>query len=262
MRLIDQLGREVILNHQPSRIVSLVPSQTELISFLGGDEILVGITKFCIHPNHIFKSKARIGGTKDFSFERIAALKPDLIIGNKEENTKEGILKLEKEFPVWMSDISTLKDALEMISKVGVILQKEAKAQDLQNKISDGFARFKQLKPTPKKVVYLIWNKPYMAAGSKTFIGDMQSKLGFENLISASVLRYPELSDDDLINLNPEIVLLSSEPFPFKEKHVTDLQSKLPNAKILLVDGEMFSWYGNRLLQSVVYFENLINQLK
>ena len=119
MIFTDQLGRKLILEKIPQRIISLVPSQTELLFDLGLEEEVVGITKFCIHPDSWFHSKTRIGGTKQFDFEKIKSLQPDLIIGNKEENDKEQIEELMKNFTVWMSDIKTLADACKMICEIG-----------------------------------------------------------------------------------------------------------------------------------------------
>src|SRR5690606_10246456 len=116
---------------------------------------------------------------------------------------------------------------------------------------------FASIKPqTEQTAVYLIWKDPYMAAGQGTFIYDMIQRCGLRSLITAS--RYPELTEAELRELHPELVLLSSEPFPFKEKHVEQLRLLLPNAKVLLVDGELFSWYGSRLLHSPEYFKALM----
>ncbi|MGB0369176.1 MAG: ABC transporter substrate-binding protein, partial [Flavobacteriales bacterium] len=227
---IDQLGRQVEIPSNPKRIVSLVPSQTELLYDLGLADRVVGITKFCVHPEKWFRNKTRVGGTKKLNFEGISALNPDLIIANKEENNKEDIEQLERDFPVWISDINDLESSIEMIGKVGEITG--SNSSNIVRQIQDGFSELKPISP-PKTTLYLIWKGPYMAAGSGTFVHDIMSRCGFENATNQA--RYPELSEEAIIKLNPELVLLSSEPFPFKEKHIQELQELLPKAEIRLV---------------------------
>ena len=248
------MKREVLLPVFPLRIVSLVPSQTELLFELGLGERVVGITKFCIHPKTWFESKPRVGGTKHLDFEKIAALKPDLIIGNKEENSKEDIEALEKEYSVWMSDIYTFEDALEMIFEVSGFTNSEEKGIEILRAISKAKDAFNE--PIDlKKAVYFIWNEPYMVVGKNTFIDDMLYHAGYVNVVMEN--RYLELSIENLKALDPEVVLLSSEPFPFKKKHVDALKKHLPEAEIKIVDGEMFSWYGSKLAAAFPYFASL-----
>jgi ABC-type Fe3+-hydroxamate transport system substrate-binding protein len=252
MQFTDQLHRTIFLPKPPERIISLVPSQTELLVDLGLEQRIVGVTKFCIHPKHFKKGKTIIGGTKNYRFEVIDSLQPDLIIGNKEENNQEGIGKLAKKYPVWMSDIFSLEDNYQMIEQIGEITQKVERAKELIHKIRISFET-----PIPQKgsCVYLIWNEPIMVAGQDTFINVMLEKAGFQNLINET--RYPLLEKEDLEKLNPDFLLLSSEPFPFKEKHLDFFRSLLPKAKITMVDGELFSWYGSRLIHSADYFRRL-----
>jgi ABC-type Fe3+-hydroxamate transport system substrate-binding protein len=253
----DQMGRTISLEHwPPCRIVSLVPSQTELLATLELDEAVVGITKFCIHPAAWFQQKKRVGGTKTLDFKKIAALNPDLIIGNKEENDQAQIETLAQHFPVWMSDIYTLEDALDMMRQVGALTGKSSAAEALATEIGNRFAQLQAPEHPPLKATYLIWRKPYMVAGSGTFIDDLLKRAGFENAF-ASLARYPELSVPQLADVQPAVILLSSEPYPFKEKHLVELQEICPKAKIQLVDGELFSWYGSRLLQAPAYFTEL-----
>ena len=252
MHFTDQLNRTLSLPNPPRRIISLVPSQTELLVDLGLEDRIIGITKFCIHPPYLRKSKTIVGGTKNYRMEVIDSLQPDLILGNKEENEQKGIEMLSRKYPVWMSDIFTLKDALDMIGQVGEITETKEKAQEIIQRIENSFADRIYVKGT---CVYLIWNNPIMVAGKNTFIDDMLNRAGFENLVQKG--RYPELVLDEVQELNPDYVLLSSEPFPFKEEHLNEFRKALPHSKILLVDGELFSWYGSRLIKSAAYFKNL-----
>lgn len=251
MRFIDQIGNTIILNSFPKRIISLVPSQTELLHYLGLDEQVVGVTRFCIHPDNWCRSKTRIGGTKKINFSKIEKLNPDLIIGNKEENEKEQITELMKLYPVWMSNINSLEDAFEMIFSVGEVTDKKNKAATLCNLIQTEFELLKNVKQS-KKVAYLIWRNPYMVAGGNTFINDMLKRCGLINVFS-SYKRYPRIQESEFREKRPDLILLSSEPYPFNTNHINELSQICPESSIKLVDGEMFSWYGSRLLNSPEY---------
>ncbi|TWJ00911.1 ABC-type Fe3+-hydroxamate transport system substrate-binding protein [Mucilaginibacter frigoritolerans] len=253
----DQLNREISLASVPKRIISVVPSQTELLFYLGLNEEIIGITKFCIHPQDKFKSTIKIGGTKQLDIAKIKSLQPDLIIANKEENERSQVEGLMDICPVWISDISNLAGSLNMIERVGVLVGKAAEAKILKDDIEQGFNKL-TLKPC-LSTAYFIWRKPYMVAGQNTFIDDMLQKCSLMNVFKAD--RYPEINVDMLISADPKVVLLSSEPYPFKEKHIEELKAILPDAIIKLVDGEIFSWYGSRLLHAPAYFEWLNKEL-
>jgi ABC-type Fe3+-hydroxamate transport system substrate-binding protein len=253
---IDQLGRPVFLSSTPKRIISLVPSQTELLFDLGLEKEVIGITKFCIHPEHRVKHTQKIGGTKTLDLERIRKLKPDLIIGNKEENEQGQIECLMNEFPVWMSDIYTFKDAISMIEKIGVLTGKSANASNLSAEISEKFNLLSSAKLSSRTTIaYLIWKNPYMVAGNDTFINDVLKIGGLENTFAAS--RYPTITADDLRQKSPDIIFLSSEPYPFAEKHIKEFKEICPNAKTIIIDGELFSWYGSRLKYTADYLMKL-----
>jgi len=251
----DQLGRTISLPQIPRRIISLVPSQTELLYTLGLDDAVAGITKFCVHPQSWFRSKNRVGGTKAVDPLRIDAIMPDLIIANKEENDRFQIEALAARYPVWISDIKTLDDALAMIRAVGEITGKPAEAATLANEIATRFAQL-ELPATPIPAAYFIWRNPYLIAGSDTFISHMLRYCGYTNYF-ASHDRYPAIDLASLAGPNPPHILLSSEPYPFRQRHIDEIKETLPNAIVRLVDGEFFSWYGSRLLQAPAYFREL-----
>ena len=261
MSYTDQTGRELALPKLPERIISLVPSQTELLYDLGLEDEVIGITKFCVHPDHWFRSKKRIGGTKNVNISAVASLKPDLIIANKEENSKEQILLLERIAPVWVTDIKNMVEAIEMILHIGMITGKSSEAIKITTEIRSKFVdlvfwRAEHQLPS-YKTAYLIWKDPYMVAGGDTFIDQMLQLSGWNNLF-ANKERYPTVTIEELILQKPELLLLSSEPYPFGNKHIAEFQKQLPGTKIILVDGEMFSWYGSRLLYSVDYLKKLL----
>lgn len=254
------MGRKVEINYPPQRIVSLVPSQTELLYDLGLGEEVVGITKFCVHPESWFRSKTRVGGTKKVHIERVLTLKPDLVIANKEENLKTDIEGLEKHCPVWISDIRTIEDGLRMISEIGALVDKEEQANSIVRDIVAGFEMLQQAE-TPLKVAYFIWRDPWMSVGHDTFISNMIQTIGWKNVLSDKS-RYPEVTLEETARYKPDLVLLSSEPYPFKDKHIAEIKAAMPGAEVLLVDGEMFSWYGSRMLKAVPYFSELIQKAK
>ena len=250
----DQMGNQVLLTRPPQRIISLVPSQTELLFDLGLDQTVLGITKFCIHPSDWLTRKVVVGGTKKFHFDIIDKLDPDLIIGNKEENYRDGIEILQEKYPVWMSDIHTLEGALSMMTSIGQLVGKQEQAIEICQRVLKNFANVKRFEG--KSVLYLIWRKPWMAAGSNTFIHSLLTMLGLRNTLELRT-RYPELTEEEIRELNADCIFLSSEPFPFDTSHIDEIRRISPKSKILLVDGELFSWYGSRLLLSPDYFNTL-----
>ncbi len=255
----DQIGNTIQLDQKPKRIVSLVPSQTELLNDLGLFDAIAGISNFCIHPDNCFKSKPRIGGTKTLQLDKIKTLNPDLIIANKEENSREQVASLAKDYPVWTSDIHNLDTALEMISSIAALTQTVTAGQKIIGEITKKFLSLKPL-ARPVNCAYLIWRKPYMSIGGDTFISDILHRCGLKNVFGDRK-RYPEISMADLQKNNCELLLLSSEPFPFADKHILEFEKALPNTTILLVDGEMFSWYGSRLIKAPAYFETLLQAI-
>jgi ABC-type Fe3+-hydroxamate transport system substrate-binding protein len=300
------------------RIVSLVPSITELLSDLGLEEEVVGITKFCIHPEHWFRTKRRVGGTKTADVESILALRPDLVLANREENVREQIEALEDLVPVYISDVNDLTSALAMIREVGRLTGREERAAGLVESIRTGFEELKRpigvhakfsewlaadvaIPPRPGMPVgraverpgagpegwgagsqrpgsgagvdigrwvltepipcaYFIWRNPWMVAGGDTFINDMLERAGFINVFRG-LTRYPTIDADTLSASGCRLVLLSSEPYPFREKHVSEFRAVVPNARVWMVDGEMFSWYGSRMTYMPLYFNYLKSKL-
>ena len=242
----------------PQRIISVVPSQTELLFDLGLDEKIVGITKFCIHPSDKVRGKTIVGGTKTLHPNQIHALRPDLILANKEENTREQIEVLQQQYPVHVTDVITLPDALAMIRAVGQLVGRAQRAEEMAVQIAQTLPVRTAL--AGLRVAYFIWRKPYMVAAGGTFIHAMLEAAGVQNAF-ADQTRYPEVSPDDLRVANPDLIFLSSEPYPFATRHIAELQAVCPSARVLVVDGEVFSWYGSRLLRAGDYFRNLHTQI-
>jgi ABC-type Fe3+-hydroxamate transport system substrate-binding protein len=255
----DQLQHTIELTQTPKRIVSLIPSQSEYLWDLGLREELVGISKFCIHPKEMFETVTRVGGTKQLDLDKIKQLKPDLIIGNKEENVKEQIEELQNYFPVWMSDVNTLEEAYDMMLNLGEITGKAQQSIELVEQIKRDLSSVKDLF-NKKKVAYFIWSKPYMVVAKETYIDSVLQFCGLTNVF-AEHSRYPEVTLSDLKQAAPDLCFLSSEPFPFHTEHLNEIQSQLPQTKVVLVDGEMFSWYGSHLLYLAPYLAQLKKEI-
>ncbi len=257
----DQLNRTLSFSSYPKRIISLVPSQTELLFHLGLDKEVVGVTKFCIYPTDWKTRKTIVGGTKNIKIDLIKELNPDLIIANKEENDEDSLRKLMPIFPVWISDIKRLEDAFQMILSVGKITNTESTSFTWTEKIKKQFKILSLLPKQPRRVAYLIWNNPLMSVNQDTFIHSLLELNQWDNCFKDKLNRYPEIREEELVDSNPEMVFLSSEPFPFKDKHIDRFKQLLPESRVVLVNGEYFSWYGSRLVDSPAYFSSLHKSL-
>jgi len=252
----DATGAAVVLDGPARRIISLVPSQTELLHDLGLGPEVVGITRFCVHPADWHRDKPRVGGTKDVRVERVRELSPDLVLANREENVREQVEAIREFCPVWTSDVSTREEAIGMIRAVGRLTGRAEAAAGMTAAIRQAFDSI----PAPlrrRRTAYLIWKNPWMAAGGATFIDDMLRSCGFDNVF-AERPRYPVIDLGGLADLGTELVLLSSEPFPFGARDLSALRMERPGVDVRLVDGEMFSWYGSRMLKAARYLSELV----
>ncbi|MCX7652388.1 MAG: helical backbone metal receptor [Bacteroidia bacterium] len=251
----DSLGRQIEIPVEPHRIVSLCPSQTETLFALGLAGRIVGRTRYCIHPAEEVKAVAVVGGTKKVDVSAVRFLSPDLIIAEKEENTRQDVEALSALAPVYVTNVESYGDALESIVQLGDITDTRRRALEIVEGIKAAFSQLPQA-ARPIRVLYLIWRKPFMAAGRMTYIGSLIEKLGWVNLAVELPGRYPVIERPEL--LTPDVVLLSDEPYPFKEKHVPEIQKMWPQAEIRLVRGDYFSWYGVRMIEAAEYLHRLV----
>ncbi len=226
------------------KIVSLVPSLTELVIDLGLGDRLVGRTRFCVHPKKKVETIPIVGGTKNPRLDKIRDVNPDYIIANKEENRPQDIKQLMDDFEVNVTDIATIEDALITIHELGRTLGVSDRAGRLISDIQKRLKDRPQL--SPLRTAYMIWKDPWMTVGNDTYIHDVLNHWNLPNVF-ADEKRYPTFNLDELKDYNPDLVLLSSEPYPFKEKHLAMVEEACPAARVLLTEGEWFSWYGSHM---------------
>ncbi|HLR52432.1 MAG TPA: helical backbone metal receptor [Candidatus Avamphibacillus sp.] len=254
-KIKDALGREITYNYPPKRIVTFDPAITETLYYLGLDKEIVGRTRFCKHPEEKVNQAINVGGTKDMKIDRIHDLKPDLIIMEKEENTKEMVETLAEHYPVYVFEIQTVDDGIRMTEELGNITNRKQQAMDLKTKVETKLNKLP--KANGERIAYIIWKKPYMAVGRDTYINDMLEQLGFINPFAKSPKRYPVVTEQNLQDAKLDYIFLSSEPYPFRDKHHEEFLSFLPDVQPVNIDGEMF-WYGARMLKAVEYFRSFI----
>jgi ABC-type Fe3+-hydroxamate transport system substrate-binding protein len=237
-----------------SRIVSLVPSLTELVFWLGAGDRLAGRTRFCTEPVGEVERVPIIGGTKNPKIERIVALQPDLVFANKEENRREDIEALEAAgLRVVLTDPNTVAEAVMMVEEIGALLGAQDRAAQLA---ADTRAEMAALTPGPRVFVPIWWN-PLMGLGSHTYGHDVLSTAGATNVL-ASRERYPEVSPEEVASLSPDLILLPDEPFPFKSAHLGAFEAVAPTR---LIDGKLLWWYGPRMPAALRELRSLLAQI-
>lgn len=235
----------------PKSIVSLVPSLTELLFELGLEDHISGRTRFCIHPENSVNSVPIVGGTKNPNLDKIYDIKPDLVIANREENRKEDVAELSQAFDVLVTDIQSIEDAILAIYDIG---SRCGAGEEADVMIKNIRAKLDAVPDEPiQSVAYFIWRNPWMTVGHDTYIHSVLTHWKLEN-VYGDQKRYPKTSLNELEQKAPELILLSSEPYPFKESHCEIVQEACPGSRVLMVDGEWFSWYGSRMMKA---FENL-----
>lgn len=253
--LRDIRGHEILLDAPPQRIVSLVPSWTETIIAFGGLSRLAGRTEYCIRPTGVVDSIPVFGGTKNPELPGIIALRPDLVIANKEENRQPDIELLEAVgIPVWVNFPETVQEALELIPLFGALAGNPAEGEECARRIQANLAalRHEASTPTPLRVLYLIWPKPLMSVGAGTYVDDYLQQGGLINVAREMEGRYPRLDRGTVAALDPDLILLPSEPYHFGEADRAEWLSyrdlrAARTGQVALVDGEHFSWYGSRM---------------
>jgi ABC-type Fe3+-hydroxamate transport system substrate-binding protein len=240
------------------RIVSLVPSWTEYLVDLGLENQIVGRTKFCVRPHEKVQKIEKIGGTKNLNIQKIKRLKPDLIIANIEENDRDQVEECQQFSEIILTDVRSIESALRECERIGIAVGCAEKGAHWVQQIE---AAWGCARPIHSTAFYVVWKNPLMVAGKDTFISDVMRWWGIHNLGGQwDNGRYPQPTAKEWELAKTNWILLPSEPFPFREKHLSDFGNE--NSTPLLVDGEAFSWYGSRMLKSANYFNNLIETMK
>jgi iron complex transport system substrate-binding protein len=245
IRIRDALGVELALERPARRVVSLVPSITETLFDLGAGAILRGCTRFCIHPKDGVAGVPKVGGTKDPDLAGILALAPDLVLANREENRESDVAELRKSVPVHVSYPRDLPGLLAFLEELGALVGLAEAARAAISRIESAQRAF--IPPArPPRVAYLLWREPWMAAGADTFIDGMLAACGFQNALGHEA-RYP-VTELQALRGAVDALLLSSEPFPFGERHRPECAAAtgLDLSRVQLVSGEAFSWFGTR----------------
>lgn len=254
MSIQDARGTQHGLEHPAQRIVSLVPSATETLHRLGVADRIVGVTRFCVHPSPWVKHVPKVGGTKDIELERVLDLKPDLVVGNCEENTREIFEALDPHVPVWAPLPKTIPEAIADIGHLGMLTGTESVAKAFQAQATDAWEQAKS-QAQSFTYAYFIWNDPWMSISNDTFIARMLESVGGVNVFGDHPDRFPVIDMKGKITAIPDVVFLSSEPFPFKEKHREQLcnDTAIPLNNVRFIDGEYASWHGHRMIEGLSY---------
>lgn len=252
IRIVDQLCRTVVIPNKPERIISLVPSITELLFDLGLDNEIVGITDYCILPKDKVADKTRIGGVKQIDLSAIEELSPDFVLASKEENDRDEIMELQKHYPVWVSDVHTLNDVFSMIESIGVMVNRMGIAQRLVGEMKSGFDMLPAY--LPMQAAYLVWNNPCIVAATGTLIDEIMQKCGLTNVYK-HLEGYPQIDRGSLGSA--DIILLTSEPYSFDIGEIESFKQDFPQQEVYCVDGLMFSWYGSHLRLTPAYLKHL-----
>jgi len=257
--LVDGVGRAVTLDADPARLVSLVPSTTETLAALGLRERVVGRTRYCVRPRPWVDGVARVGGTKNPDLARVAALRPDLVVGNREENREEDLEALETLAPLWVAFPRDVDGALADLRAMARLVGAGEAGEALAARVEETRARARAAAGGGFRYAYLIWRRPYMTVNADTFVDAMLGEVGGTNAFGSRAERYPEVTRDELVEADPDVVLLSSEPFPFEARHAGELGPLAPRAR--LVDGQACSWHGARMEDGFATLEALAGEL-
>ena len=259
-RCVDAAGHAHPRAGAGARIVSLVPSITELLFSLGLGAQVVGRTGFCIHPRDAVRDVPKVGGTKDVKLDALRALHPTHVIVNVDENDLSTFQKIQ-EFAahVIATHPNAPEDNIALYRLLGEIFDVHARAEQLTAELQHELSACRATAWPSERVLYLIWKDPWMAVACDTYIARALACVGWHVTIPpggwSGAARYPVIPDINAAAQTVDRVLLSSEPFMFRPPHVAELQSQL-GVPIDLIDGEMTSWYGSRAIPGLAYLRN------
>jgi ABC-type Fe3+-hydroxamate transport system substrate-binding protein len=263
--LVDASGVALELAAAPRRIVSLIPSTTELLCALGLADALIGVTVYCVEPRDVVRGKTRVGGEKDPDLAAIRALAPDLVVANIEENRREDVDALRAAgIRVWVTYPRTVAEGLAMIRDLGDVTGARERARAMLAELEPLYRRVRERAAAIRavRVFYPIWRRPWMTIGADTYVHDLLSTCGGANVF-ADRTRYPTVTLDEVATRAPEVILLPDEPFRFRRAHIADFDvypavPAVRDRRIHLVDGKPFSWHGPRLAEALNKLPDLL----
>lgn len=249
------------------RIVSLCPSLTELVFDLGHGDELVGRTKFCVHPADRVGTVEKVGGTKNPKLERIIELTPDLVLLNEEENRREDAEALRAAgVPCHVSFPHTALDTAAMVRSIAEAIDATREGERIARDIEARHTRVvtSAADREPVSYAYMIWREPWMTVNADTFVSALLGDAGGRNVFATLGDRYPAITAAELAAAAPDVVLLSTEPFPFKPSHADELAglTGLDRHRFEIVDGELLSWHGSRTPAGIDYAEQVIERAR
>jgi ABC-type Fe3+-hydroxamate transport system substrate-binding protein len=229
----------------------------------------VGITRYCIHPPEARQKAEIVGGTKSPRFDVVRSLEPELVLANQEENRKEDITAFRAFTTVHVSFPRSVSSAIDDILTLGRLLGQDEMSRRLAKALTRAIedVRERSRGCSGFRYLYFIWRNPYMAAGPGTFIDAFLAEVGGINAMGSEAKRYPEITPSRVAELRPDVVFLSSEPFPFRSEHIGELVTATPGFpglenRVLLVDGELLSWHGVRLRKGIPYLSELADRVR
>jgi ABC-type Fe3+-hydroxamate transport system substrate-binding protein len=259
LTVVDALGRPFPVGAAPERIVSLVPSLSEALFAFGLGERIAGVTRFCVEPKEGVAGKTKVGGTKTLDLAAVEALQPDLIIASAEENREDDVRRLiDGGRPVFVTLPTTVRGAIDLLGQLALLTDSAEAAQPIIQEAEEALAAVREASAggEPLRVFCPIWRNPYMTIGPGTYMHDVIAVCGGRNVFEGRDQRYPRVELSEAAALDPEVVLLPSEPYRFRERHFADFEAfpqmaAVRRGNVMLVDGRMLSWYGPRIAQSL-----------
>lgn len=263
MIFIDDLGNELNFDKKPKRIISLVPAITETLYDLNLEELIIGVTKECTYPIHFKSTKQIVGDTKTIELEILKELKPDLVFCNTTINSLEIITKLQKVTKVYITKVITIDDSKQMIKNLGILLNRRTEADLLNRKIDLKLEDFKLFITSfnTLKVAYFTGYNPWIATGNKTYTNSLLSLNKYTNIYNAQNY-LPKINPKRIRHDgDPEILFFPSKPFTFEDQHAFEISEYTNRSSAVFIDGEMFGWFGSRLIKAFEYFKTLRNRL-
>ncbi|HEY8491449.1 MAG TPA: cobalamin-binding protein [Dehalococcoidia bacterium] len=259
VRVVDAVGREVLIPYPPRRIVSLVPSLTEALFAFGAGEQVVGVTRFCTEPPEGVAAKAKVGGTKKVQYQAVRDLEPDLVIASAEENRKEDVAPLIIDrIPIFVTLPTTVEEAVQQLRVLARIVGREEEARPVLEDAEAAVAELRAARTArpPVSVFCPVWRRPYVHAGPGTYLHDVLELCGGTNLFADRPGRYFNVTLEEMADRNPDVILLPDEPFPYGEQHLPEFQAftqvtAVREGRVHLIDGKLVTWYGPRMAASL-----------